>query len=240
MQARHVGVIVAIFFANVWLPTGSRAEGEAQLICEEPNFAFGTRVNTEMVRHTFMMRNVGGATAVISRVHSTCGCTTANPTRMQIPPGEAEPVAAQFNLHGRTGPQNRPLFVNYNSVSNVPLRLSITGTAVAEVAVEPGSIYFGLHASDNPITQTVRIRSYVSNTLFAVTGSTSSAVRFTTHWEEKVPGQEYLLVVTDTQPELTGETNAVVIVTGSAALKGPLRIPVRKMDSNRGGAGARR
>lgn len=233
--------IFRLCLCMVWVSLPSvRAAEEATLICEAPDYGFGTQLNTEVVRHTFLLRNVGSVTAVISRVHSTCGCTTANPTRMQIPPGESEPVSAQFNLHGRTGPQNRPLYVNYNSVSNVPLRLSLSGTAVAEVSVEPGSIYLGLKAGESAVQQTVRVRSYYSNELFRVSDVTSSAVRFTASLEERIPGQEYAVHVTDTQPELTGETNAVITVTGSAAVKGPLRIPLRKFPTRPGISGVPR
>jgi hypothetical protein len=235
------GRIFGVWVCAVWLSVQSvGAAEEAKLICEAPDYGFGTQVNTEVVRHTFLLRNTGSVTAVISRVHSTCGCTTANPTRMQIPPGESEPVSAQFNLHGRTGPQNRPLYVNYNSLSNVPLRLSLSGTAAAEVSVEPGSFYLGLRAGESAVQQTVRVRSFYSNEIFRVTNAISSAVRFTATVEERIPGQEYAVQVTDTQPELTGETNAVITVTGSAAVKGPLRIALRKFPTRPGLSGVPR
>jgi hypothetical protein len=233
MPAKHVRAFITMVCGSLLLTAGGRAAESALLICADPSYDFGTMVNTAIVQHVFTLRNAGGVTAVIARVHSPCSCTTLSLARMQIPPGESEPMTAQFDLKGRTGLQNRPLYVNYNSASIQPLRLALSGTALAEVSVEPNMVCLGLPASGHPTNQTVRIRSYVSNELFRVTGVTSSVPRFTAQVEERIPGQEYWLQVQDTQPELAGATNAVVTLSGAPGLKGPLSITVRKFATGR-------
>lgn len=224
---------VVCFMASTLSASDVSSNAAPKLICEDAVYSFGACVNTQTVTHTFLLRNIGGATAVISRVHSTCGCTTANPTRMRIPPGESEPVTAHLNLHGKTGAQNRPLYVNWNNPSNMPVRLSFVGSAVPIISVDPGNVYFGFRATDNPTCQTVRIAGFYTNDLFYMTGSTCTATRFVSTIETNAPGQVYLLRILDTQPEITGETNAVITVTGSHPFLSTIRIPLRKFASKR-------
>ena len=54
------------------LALGALAQPEPNLICDEPTYSFGALVSTQVVTHAFLLRNVGGATAVITRVVSTC------------------------------------------------------------------------------------------------------------------------------------------------------------------------
>jgi hypothetical protein len=43
----------------------------------------------EVVQHEFLISNIGEASLTISRAYTTCGCTTANFTNTEIPPGKS-------------------------------------------------------------------------------------------------------------------------------------------------------
>jgi hypothetical protein len=221
------------FVLGSLLALGASAQPEPNLICEKPTFDFGTLINTSVVTHTFLLRNVGGATAVITRVHSTCGCTTVTPPRTQIPPGETEPVTARFELHDRFGEQGRPLYIGWNNASNYPLRLTFTGIAVPPLRTQPPTIVFS--GSSGSTSRTARIRNPYTNRTFRVTGSICDSTRFTTRIEATTPGQEYILHVYDTQPAAVGATSALVTVTSDDPRYSAISVPVRKGRSTRNG-----
>src|SRR5512133_2399123 len=117
--------------ASVWLcPSAyglapSAVAAAPNLVCEAPAFDFGFARDTQVVTNTFVLHNTGTATARIVRVHSTCGCTTFQPTRTAVAPGETEPLTVLFDLRGRHGAQHRPVYVSWNNANSQPLRLTV-------------------------------------------------------------------------------------------------------------------
>ena len=58
---------------------------------------FGRIGPQDMVTHTFLVRNDGDAPLTISRAYTTCGCTTAEISADEIPPGQAVTVELVFD-----------------------------------------------------------------------------------------------------------------------------------------------
>ena len=185
------------------------AAGEAKLVCEAPTFDFGTITSAQITNHTFVMRNAGNATATISRVHSTCGCTTTQPTRKEVSPGESESLVVQFNPKSKMGVQNRRVYVRYNSTNDFPLTLSITGTVVAAILTDPAAARFGVVPTTGAVERVVRIHSSLSNCVFHITGVTIPHVAFSNRIDTVVDGHDYRLVVMSGGPRKAGLTVAV-------------------------------
>jgi hypothetical protein len=104
---------------------------EPRLVCEASTFDFGSMMDTQVVYHTFVLRNTGDATATGVRVYSGCNCTTALPYRSAISPGEREPLTVQFDLKDRRGQQRKWVYVSWSGVSSnsvSTLRLMFSGT----------------------------------------------------------------------------------------------------------------
>jgi hypothetical protein len=119
------------------------------------------------------------------------------------------------------------LVITWNNPSNQPLRVNLAGTAVPLLSVEPVVVMFG----PTTTTQTVRVYSSFSNADIRVISATSSSARFTTRMEEVLRDQEYLLHVTDTQPDAGPETAAQIVVQGSSSAFPTVRVAVRRMAS---------
>ena len=51
----------------------------------------------DVVERTFIVRNVGEAPLTISRVYTTCGCTTAEVSASMIPPGKVATINIIFD-----------------------------------------------------------------------------------------------------------------------------------------------
>lgn len=200
---------------------------EPQLICEAPTYDFGYATCTQIVNHTFYMRNSGNATATITRVHSTCGCTTVQPTRKAVPPGETEPLEVRFNTKGRNGPQNRPIYVSWNSTNSQPLRLTLTGMVFNVIACSPALLKFGLVPATGVVQQVVRIYDPSSNSFFRITGVTIPHACFVPHLETITEGHDYRLTVKSNGPRQEGlmAVTAATITTDNPE-QVVIRIPI--------------
>ncbi len=60
-----------------------------------------------MVDHTYVLKNTGEAPLTISRIYTTCGCTTAELTARVIPPGKSALLRLIFDagFHDTRGQQ---------------------------------------------------------------------------------------------------------------------------------------
>jgi len=96
--------------------TGVTARDLPRLICDEPEYCFGTLSNTNDVPHTFVLANEGEAPLAIYRVQTDCGCTRVRLEDKIIHPGEQIAVQVRLILKGRAGHQHKRVTI----VSNDP------------------------------------------------------------------------------------------------------------------------
>lgn len=202
------------------------AAAEPRLGCAAPDFDFGTATDAQTVTNIFLLRNSGTGTATITRVHSTCGCTTFLPTRPAVPPGETEPLTVLFNLKGRHGVQRRPVYVSWNSADGLPLRLMVSGVSVALIEVEPTGAFFPDAPLRGALERAVRIYDPSSNRLFRITGVACSDPRFTARVETDVEGRDYRLVVASAGPREAGPVSAAVTVQTDHPERPVLQVPI--------------
>jgi hypothetical protein len=115
------------------MATGAHARDLPRLICDEPEYCFGTLSNTNDVPHTFVLANEGDAPLVIYRVQTDCGCTRVRLEDKIIHPGEQTTVQVRLILKGRAGRQHKRVTIESNDPDQPRLTLSLIGEAVAEV-----------------------------------------------------------------------------------------------------------
>lgn len=75
---------------------------------------------------TFTFKNTGNSDLVIHKIKSTCGCTTVNPEKTVLKPGESSSFKAIFSPGGMKGKQNKSIFVITNDPNNSNVRLLIS------------------------------------------------------------------------------------------------------------------
>jgi hypothetical protein len=70
-------------------------------------WSFGQIGARDVVDHTYVLKNTGKAPLTISRVYTTCGCTTAELTARVIPPGKSALLRLIFDagFHDTRGQQ---------------------------------------------------------------------------------------------------------------------------------------
>lgn len=62
---------------------------QPKVAVSETFYDFESIGSSEVVQHEFVISNIGEAPLTISRAYTTCGCTTANFTSTEIPPGKS-------------------------------------------------------------------------------------------------------------------------------------------------------
>jgi len=150
------------------------------LVCEQPRHDFGPRVSTQSVCHTFLLKNTGNQPACVARVISGCSCLRASPEQARVEPGASLALDVCLDLGGRSGPQEKPVFVLWSPVPGVlPLRLSLAADAQAPVVVTPAALDFGAVAPTGEVARAVRIATPVLSQAFRVTGASCSDSRLT-------------------------------------------------------------
>ncbi|MEN8122602.1 MAG: DUF1573 domain-containing protein [Bacteroidota bacterium] len=105
--------------------------------------AQGPKINFEKTTHTygkikeegglatykFKFKNTGKQPVIITRVQSSCGCTTPEWTRSPVKPGAIGFVSTQFDPRNRPGSFNKHVLV-YNTATKEPVKLIVKGEVI--------------------------------------------------------------------------------------------------------------
>ena len=94
---------------------------------DERTFNFGKAQQRKKVEHRFVFTNTGNSELVIRKVRSTCGCTTTDPEKSVLAPGESSSIKAIFNTGAYKGFQRKSVYVISNDPVNSKVRLTISG-----------------------------------------------------------------------------------------------------------------
>lgn len=135
------------------------AHAAPKISCEKPVFDFGSRDASEVVNHTFELKNTGSTYLLITAVRPACGCTIAQLDKSVIQPGETSKLGAQLSLAGRGGEIQKPILIESNDPANPALQLSIKGKVATEFAIVPSILTLRQSAPDQPPSGTVQLTS---------------------------------------------------------------------------------
>jgi hypothetical protein len=171
-----------------------------RIACAEARWDFGEQVNTQVLEHVFTLKNEGNTTLLIGNVRPTCGCTIAQLSTSSLEPGAEATLTTKLDLHGRSGTQMKQVRVESNDSTQSPFVLTLTGTAVAEVQINPPNLFFGRLQADSRATGTVEIAVAPTMPLH-VTGVSSDNAGIGTEVETVEEGRRYRILIR-TQPPL--------------------------------------
>ncbi|HOK88900.1 MAG TPA: DUF1573 domain-containing protein [Candidatus Hydrogenedentes bacterium] len=187
--------------------------GKPKIVCDEPTFNFGERDADTDVEHTFILRNAGDATLEITEVKPGCGCTTANLETRTLAPGQQVKLAAKLSLKGRQGLQTKPIMVMSNDPETPSLQLTLTGTAIPAIEVDPPMVNFINVMDDNPREQTIRVVAKKEDLNFKVLEVTAQELdEFTYELKEVTPGKEYAIELKSKGALPEGSKNGRLII----------------------------
>lgn len=144
-------------------PTAETAVAEApavpRILCEEATFNFGERDATEVVEHSFLIRNVGNAPLVISKVKPGCGCTVTSWRTKTLAAGESSELTSKLRLKGMRGKQKKSITVESNDPKRPRLYLSLAGSVSTALYLDPSYANFGALGRDQVKSETIKLVS---------------------------------------------------------------------------------
>ena len=108
-----------------------------------PEYNFGSVRQGDKVEHAFVVKNAGTAELRIERMVPACGCTITSASQETIAPGNEAAVTVVFDTSGFSGEKVKTVRVYTNDLEQPWAMLSLKGTVVPEVIVEPRALRFG-------------------------------------------------------------------------------------------------
>src|SRR6184192_434598 len=193
-MTRLIGIFIVIALAE-----GARAELKWEQTSVELHPGFSDK---QSVAH-FKYENVGKTPVHFKSVHASCGCTTAQTQKDEVPPGESGEITATFNIGDRTGTQVKTVTVETDEAANSKTVLTLRTIIPQQLEITPTFVFWKQGDKPDPKTITVKVGKEFTVKHIKVT---SSSADFQTKVEEKGNGEFAI----DVQPQ---ETKNIVAST---------------------------
>jgi len=161
-----------------------------------------TPADKQAVGH-FMYQNTGKEPVHFKSVHASCGCTTAQTQKDQVPPGDKGEITATFTIGDRTGTQVKTVTVETDDPANPKTVLTLRTIIPQQLEITPTFVFWKQGEKPDPKTITVKVGKEFTVNHIKVT---SSSPDFQTKVEEAGKGEFKI----DVQPK---ETNNLVAST---------------------------
>jgi hypothetical protein len=204
---------------------------EPRIVCDQPTFDFGARDASEVVGHTFKLKNSGTTDLVISAIRPACGCTAANLTRQTIPPGESAELSTQLTLAGRSGELHKSILIESNDPANPAMQLTLVGKTATDFEIQPSLLVLRRDSPSKPATGSVQIRAtdgsaFEIGELLSASGKiklradpmpSGNAYQISANFADEMPPSEHsdqITISTNLKGGRTTTVGALVVVPG--------------------------
>jgi len=161
-----------------------------------------TPADKQAVGH-FTYQNAGKEPVHFKSVHASCGCTTAQTQKDQVPPGDKGEITATFTIGDRTGTQVKTVTVETDDPANPKTVLTLRTIIPQQLEITPTFVFWKQGEKPDAKTITVKVGKEFTVNHIKVT---SSSPDFQTKVEEAGKGEFKI----DVQPK---ETNNLVAST---------------------------
>lgn len=94
------------------------------------SYDFGEKAEGEPVEYNFTIKNTGKSDLLIRKVKASCGCTTVQPSKNILKPGESTEIKALFRTNGYSGRQSKSITVITNDPKSSTTVLRLSGNVV--------------------------------------------------------------------------------------------------------------
>jgi hypothetical protein len=184
------------FTLSMIMCLGARAE----LKWEQTNVELHPAPTDKQAVGHFKYQNVGKTPVHFKSVKASCGCTTAQTQKDDVPPGEKGEITATFNIGDRTGTQIKTVTVETDDQTNPKTVLTLKAVIPQQLEISPTFVFWKQGDKPEPKTISVKVgKDFTVNHIKV----TSSSPDFQTKVEETGKGEFKI----DVQPKET--TNLV-------------------------------
>ena len=154
-----------------------------------------TPADKQAIGH-FTYQNTGKTPVRFKSVHASCGCTTAQTQKDEVPPGEKGEITATFNIGDRTGTQVKTVTVETDDPSTSKTVLTLKTIVPQQLEITPKFVFW--KQGDKPDPKSITVKAGKEFTVKHIK-VTSSSPDFQTKVEEKGNGEFKI----DVQPQET-------------------------------------
>ena len=91
------------------------AEKMPVITFENTTYDFGEVVEGERLTYAFKFKNTGKSNLIIYSSEATCGCTTSQPPKAPVRPGESGEITVTFDSKGQKGSVQKRILVAANT-----------------------------------------------------------------------------------------------------------------------------
>lgn len=152
----------------------------------------------------FTYQNTGKQAVHFKSVKASCGCTTAQTQKDEVPPGEKGEITATFNIGDRTGTQVKTVTVETDDPTKPSTVLTLRTIIPQLLEVSPTFVFWKQGEKPDPKAITVKVGKEFTVKHIKVT---SSAPDYQTKVEETGNGEFKI----DVQPKDTNSVNGTTL-----------------------------
>jgi len=199
-------------------------QNSPRIACDKPEYNFGEVEDRFVIKHTFVVRNLGNAVLEIRKVYPGCGCTVTKLNTTTIKPGGKAELKAQMTLRGRRGLQQKTIRIESNDPVNPRFPLRLKGTVYTMAYLEPSFVVFSNVLPDKPTEKEIRLVSRKSGVNLSEIRTHSPKIRAELR---KEPDGRCVRIVVCTVPPLPAEriSDSITVKTDDPELD-VLNLPV--------------
>ncbi len=95
--------------------SAKEAEKMPVITFENTTYDFGEVVEGERLTYNFKFKNTGKSNLIIYSSEATCGCTTSQPPKAPVRPGESGEITVTFDSKGQKGKVQKRILVGANT-----------------------------------------------------------------------------------------------------------------------------
>ena len=163
----------------------------AELLWEEPSQQFQRTFDERELTVHFAFHNEGKAPVAVTKVTSSCGCTTADLAKKTYAPGETGSLAAKFVFGGRRGMQSKSIAVTTDDGKTTQLSFSCL-IANEPVSMLPSFVWWRVGEAAEPKKVDL---SLAQGGKVKITAVASSNPRITATLATVKPGEKYTVSI---------------------------------------------
>ena len=149
----------------------------------------------------FTYQNTGKQPVHFKSVKASCGCTTAQSQKDEVPPGEKGEITATFNIGDRTGTQVKTVTVETDDAAKPSTVLTLRTIIPQQLEITPTFVFWKQGEKPDPKAITVKVGKEFTVNHIKVT---SSSPDYQTKVEETGKGEFKI----DVQPKDTNSISA--------------------------------
>src|SRR5438094_6701069 len=105
----------------------------------------------------FKYQNTGKTPVHFKSVHASCGCTTAQSQKEEVPPGDKGEITATFNIGDRTGTQVKTVTVETDDPTKPSTVLTLRTIIPQLLEVTPTFVFWKQGEKPDPKAITVKV-----------------------------------------------------------------------------------